>query len=60
MIRRYGFSGNPRDQGQVEEWTGAEWKAKRTHPFVQDERREETDADAGIETVWIKEEEDVE
>ena len=48
-----------RDQGQVEEWTGPEWKARRTHPFVQDERREGTDADAGIETVWI-EEEDVE
>ena len=43
----------------MEEWTGPEWKARRTHPFVQDERREGTDADAGIETVWI-EEEDVE
>lgn len=40
-----------RTQGEL----GPEWKAKRTHPFMQDERKL-----AGIEAVWIKEEEEIE
>lgn len=34
---------------------GPEWKAKRTHPFMQDKRKR-----AGREAVWIREEEEIE